>query len=222
MGDSQSQKTGDNSLPIQVGRDVIINLTLPYAGIAQRLRQEIDENGSLIWQIAQAMVREAGAQPGGLPAKILLPLLQYASLEDDEYLQEHWAALLANAGIAGTGVHPAFPGILRQLRPSDARFLDVCFEAYNDAAYPPVNEWVNSNGFGTWHTLMGLWERGGFKESLSLTVDNLVRLNLLSRQTVASKDESPDITILPTFDHFSITELGRQFVSACKAPSRPK
>lgn len=45
----------------------------------------------------QEMIAEAGFEPRRVPDNISIPLLNGAALEDDESLQERWAALLANA-----------------------------------------------------------------------------------------------------------------------------
>src|SRR3984957_1167260 len=46
---------------------------------------------------AERMVEEAGFTPQAVSPKILFPLLEGASYENDEALHDMWAALLANA-----------------------------------------------------------------------------------------------------------------------------
>src|SRR3981189_3837933 len=46
---------------------------------------------------AERMAQEAGFTPQAVPPKILFPLLEGASFEDDENLHDMWAALLATA-----------------------------------------------------------------------------------------------------------------------------
>jgi hypothetical protein len=46
---------------------------------------------------AERMAHDAGFTPQAVPPKILFPLLEGASFEDDEDLHTMWAALLANA-----------------------------------------------------------------------------------------------------------------------------
>src|ERR1700756_188385 len=46
---------------------------------------------------AERMATEAGFSPKAVPIKLLFPLLEGASLEEDENLHTTWAALLANA-----------------------------------------------------------------------------------------------------------------------------
>src|SRR5688572_1915560 len=49
---------------------------------------------------AERMAQEAGFIPKAVPPKILFPLLEGASMEEDEGLHNMWAALLANASLA--------------------------------------------------------------------------------------------------------------------------
>ncbi len=75
---------------------------------------------------AQNMILKSGLSPGAIPLRTLIPLLEGAALENDEYLSSKWAALLANASIGKNDIatHPSFPHILSQLSPDEALFLD--------------------------------------------------------------------------------------------------
>ena len=76
---------------------------------------------------AAEMVDECGRDAHTVPLRTLLPLLDGASREDDPAMQERWAALLANAVIAGDddGLPPVFASILTNLTPSAARGLEL-------------------------------------------------------------------------------------------------
>jgi hypothetical protein len=78
---------------------------------------------------AERMAQEAGFTPQAVPPKILFPLLEGASLEEDETLHDMWAALLANAAspeCAGR-VRPAFISTLKQMAPDEAALLNWMF-----------------------------------------------------------------------------------------------
>jgi hypothetical protein len=64
---------------------------------------------------AEKMTKEAGFTPKAVPIKLLFPLLEGASLEEDESLHDMWAASLANAGSIenGESVRPGFIAILK-------------------------------------------------------------------------------------------------------------
>jgi hypothetical protein len=70
-----------------------------------------------------------GREPQPVEPKILLPLVQAASLEADETLVEKWAALLANAAdpTQKAKVQPSFVEAVRQLTPADAQLLEFIY-----------------------------------------------------------------------------------------------
>ena len=70
---------------------------------------------------------ETGYEPKAVPLKTLLPILENASLEDDEDLHDRWANLLANATFDGR-VHSSFTQILQGLTGCEAKFLNAIYE----------------------------------------------------------------------------------------------
>src|SRR6266568_709406 len=72
------------------------------------------------------MAKDAGFTPQAVPPKILFPLLEGASFEEDEDLHTMWAALLANAASPGNAekVRPGFLAILKQMAPDEAALLN--------------------------------------------------------------------------------------------------
>lgn len=64
-----------------------------------------------------------------VPLRIAIPLLQAGSLEEDDCLQDRWAALLVNAADAATHVEVrrAFVSILEDLTPLDAMALEKIY-----------------------------------------------------------------------------------------------
>lgn len=80
-------------------------------------------------QRAQEFLRLAGlsSPTRPVPLKLAIPLMQGATLEEDDDLQDRWAALLvsaANANFKGE-VRRSYVTILEQLTPLDAQILDV-------------------------------------------------------------------------------------------------
>lgn len=72
---------------------------------------------------AARIVHGSGGEPQPVPPRLLMPILEKASLEEDSELSERWAALLANSAMDPGGVLPAFVSILGELSPLEARFL---------------------------------------------------------------------------------------------------
>jgi hypothetical protein len=90
-------------------------------------------------------LNEAGLSINVVPAKTLVPLLEFSSLEDpdDEKMVHRWANLLANAaaGEQGSAVPPSFPDVLRQLEPLEAQFLEEMLRARDTR--PKRMNWVD-------------------------------------------------------------------------------
>lgn len=82
-------------------------------------------------QKAEKMAQEAGFTPKAVPIKLLFPLLEGASLEEDENLHDMWAALLANAASPDNAakVRPGFIASLKEMSPNQSSLLDWMSEA---------------------------------------------------------------------------------------------
>jgi Abortive infection alpha len=78
---------------------------------------------------AKRKLAEAGVSPKEVPLKIIHPMLETASLEENEDLQDVWANLVANAadprkpGVVGT----SFAVMLKELGIREVRFLDKLY-----------------------------------------------------------------------------------------------
>lgn len=75
---------------------------------------------------AATILERAGEEPQPVPGRILMPILEHSSLEEDDDLRSKWAGLLANAASLGLGnrILPGYADILRQLTPVQARIID--------------------------------------------------------------------------------------------------
>jgi hypothetical protein len=65
----------------------------------------------------QRITREAGFEPQAVQPKLLLPILEHASLEEEEPIHDRWATLLANAANLDfkRALYPAFIHVLADL-----------------------------------------------------------------------------------------------------------
>jgi Abortive infection alpha len=93
---------------------------------------------------AERMAREAGFTPEAVPPKVLFPLLEGASMEEDESLHDMWAALLANAASPTYNadiVRPSFMAMLRVLTGDEAALLKWMYDQVPHLArqYPERN-----------------------------------------------------------------------------------
>ena len=84
-----------------------------------------------LMQRESEVLKELGLQAPTrpVPLKIIIPLLQAASVEEDETLQDRWVNLLVNAANASCGIEirRAYIVILEQISPLEAKILDVIY-----------------------------------------------------------------------------------------------
>jgi hypothetical protein len=75
-----------------------------------------------------AALDEAGLSAAVVPNKVLVPLLEFAGLEDedDDAMLNRWANLLATAATKPDRRHVAYPELLRQLEPVEAQCSTPC------------------------------------------------------------------------------------------------
>ncbi|SHI13057.1 protein of unknown function [Pantoea sesami] len=88
------------------------------------------KNLSKVVSRAIKIIDESGIEPNEIPLRTLIPIIERASVEDDEYLSEKWSRLFASASASQfkTDSHPCFPQILSELSPLDVLLLDRLWE----------------------------------------------------------------------------------------------
>lgn len=224
--DKQSQKAGEGSTLIQAGGNV--NLGLSYADAKQMIAEERERIAEQVWDRAEQMLKEAGIQSGPVATKALVPLLQYASIEEGGYLQEQWAALLANAATAKPGAEhmPCFVEILRQLSPREALFVSVIFDhaakmgpqglrTHHDSPYTRSLGWC---GGIEARELFNLFEA---QDGYNQAVDNILRLGLIACEQGEIDELGQGLPSGSTQqDLYFLTMLGSDFVTVCRRPKK--
>jgi hypothetical protein len=158
-----------------------------------------------MFQKTQRMLSEAGIAPQTVPPRLFLPMLEAASIENDEELHTKWSALLANAASSPNKVHPSYIEILKQLTPEDARLLDRLYMATNDRKYRRLNNLLGEDQF-------------------SIPLQNIARLGLI--QTTYGVDGmkvrlsgagNPYLDGEMDEDYW-LTDFAVGFIVACRAP----
>lgn len=179
------------------------------------------------WERQERMMLRAGellaslglqAPSRPVPMKIAIPIFQGASMEEDDSLQDRWAALLVNAANAQSGVEvqPSFTAILGQLSTLDAQILDAVYSVSVEAAQDrgiwtadlpktarartQEDDSANSRG-----------EAPVISDEVKLSIGNLVRLGCLKMASTWGGGE--------TFIAANQTVLGAAFVRACRVKS---
>lgn len=163
-----------------------------------------------LMQRADQFLREAGleAPSRAVPLKIAIPLLQAATIEDDDSLQDLFAALLVNAANAASGVevHRSFIEILGQITPLEARILNVIYALPFDEAR---HAGVTTNALPDNAHILAEKEIATEQppDEIALALGNLVRVGCVKLPGTWGGGE--------TFSSVNPTLLGREFVRAC-------
>lgn len=172
-----------------------------WLGDTIRYRREV--------HLAKVLMKAAEkVKASGLPAyavrdKLLRAVVEDGSMEDDEGMQERWAALLANTATDNDDkIKLAYPTILAELEPKEALLLDRLWEKTPN----PAEELFETVGSETTSDLVdtaGLY--------------NLERLGLLKWiwSTGTTWDELSNGQV--SLKGVQLTELGWEFVKACKS-----
>jgi hypothetical protein len=145
--------------------------------------------------------------------KMLASILENATLEEDDSLQDMWAALLANAATAQGEPEVMLSEILRQLSPADAHLLRRCFR---EIVAGPIDR---SGGFFSVGKSIDAWAKDLNRQDSkqpypvsALSFENLLRLGLLSPSTFLVDGEGG------TF----LSKIGWRFIYACENPDEIK
>ena len=142
----------------------------------------------------------AGAQRVQPPVGVIIPMIEKASLEEDAFMQEKWAALLA-ASVNPAMVekmHKSFPHILEQMSPKDAMLLESVYHGYK------------KNGPDAFTHMK--------EDKYHVYANNLIRLGLCKYGTRPGVMSQGDITFSLVADpnkYIAITAMGIAFVECC-------
>jgi hypothetical protein len=167
-----------------------------------------------LFQKVQRFVNQSGADIKPVATRLFFPILEAASIEDDDEMQTRWAALLANEALATGSVHPSFIDILKQLAPEDARLLDKVFDWSEAHPGHPLQWW-----------LIDRKQQQG--ETNEVPVSNLVRLGLIVSDYTLMEGEkklkfvgtSPQVVSTPELgQRQKLSAVAINFVKACRGP----
>lgn len=76
---------------------------------------------------ARKILQQAALEEKPVPPRLLLPIIENSSVEDDDSLQARWAGLLASASQYGDLISASFVETLKQCTPHEAvQFDDLC------------------------------------------------------------------------------------------------
>lgn len=169
-----------------------------------------------LMQRANDFLSEEGfTQPTrAIPLKFAVPLLEAASLEDDDDLQDLWAKLIVNSAIETSGViiNRTFIDILERLSPMEAKILNVVYSIpYDDMHHHGVDTRNLPESAKAFPEKSANIERVEPAEEVKLALANLDRLGCISVSRSMGGGQ--------LFGTLNPTLLGKRFVEACKLPS---
>jgi hypothetical protein len=221
---------------LEVAKEGVKSLLAPIADIIKSLLgPSADEIGMAggdwfrVWRLRRTIplltevakiASDAGLQLNPVAPRLLFPLLETASLQDDEDLHRRWIALLANAATHRVEVHPCFPEILGQLTSQEAQFLDQAYDEDEDLIYKNKARLENPHIDIPYDFTTAYGISGGILSSIeSILIDNLERLNLVNRSDAPLTVNGSPIHISPHTNHLYITKFGKRFVEVCRIPA---
>lgn len=122
--------SNDLSESINKGVDLFHRLTGPVcddigAIISDSMKPYRAKNLVRVIQETGRILRDAGLPANAVPTRLLFPIADASSIEDNETLQDMWAGLLATASQQTDSVSPSFIETLKQMTPDDARHFEV-------------------------------------------------------------------------------------------------
>jgi hypothetical protein len=193
-----------------------------------------------LYEKLRRKLEDASIDPKEVPEKIWVPVLQAVSLEDDEGMQERWAALLANAANPeDTHVSESFPRILASLTPRQALILDRFFDTSAQrrkviAEVPSIGIPLGPSKFLQLSDGPGFkWDHSQDPPALSRLLSeglidtqrfvNRERATELHKRLRHAQDEHVDLTqeLQDLYIEVNqITVLGAEFVQACRPPEK--
>ena len=163
---------------------------------------------------------EAGLTLKAVAPRLLLPILESASLQEDEDLHQRWVALLTNAATTDydNQILPCFPDMLKQLTSEEAQFLDRAYEEVTNAEKKQSADTLRDH---TGEPPQPVRISGDTLRSLQpVMLGNLERLMVVTRNSVPLSTEEARTNTFSHANHLYLSELGKAFVRACHVPKQ--
>jgi len=175
-------------------------------------------------QKTESMLREARLPVNAVPPRLLLPIVESCSIEDDETLQDMWAGLLASATQDTSAVPPSYVETLKRLSPDEARFLErLCKDSnliqhYRGRGLAPFT--FTEAGGAPHKTVSDTFEQLGlirrdYAVNLQFPSSRLRNATSIDDALSAVQGMEPEIRF-----RFMLSEYAVEFLAACRGPQR--
>ena len=184
-----------------------------------------------VWRLKRAVrlmedVKQVASDVGltlrPVAPRLLFPILDAATLEDEEELHQRWVALLTNAATAFDGeMLPSFPDVLKQLVSAEVQFLDRAYdEVLEDEAKAKSELYAHNKDNEDVRVTKSHIRESTLDSAQPILVEDLERLALISRiaRSAFTDDLRQVINKFISTNELYITDFGGAFVRACRLP----
>ena len=213
------------SKPLQIGSDILAN-ELRYF----RLKRILD----LQEKVERLLHNKKGGKSRPASPRLLIPLLEKAGIEDDDYLHDFYARLLVSALDSNCPhPHPAFIDIIHGLSAKDAVVLESIPNVVR--GFKELCGREQEEGFAFWAIPTdAIFDALISKEveklqltklDMDLSVNNLCRLECLGSEPEIRGEKSIEeckdsgTPFLLTYNIVYLTPLGEEFLRTCGSAS---
>lgn len=240
---NKDSKTESAPAPKSDSSRLMIRLFGPLANevgqdLADRYRTWRKENLNKTLSRAAEIAEETEGERVLPSMGVLMPTLEKASLEDDGFMRDRWASLLAASLTPEKAdkVHKSFPHILEQISKTEAHLLEMLYDDYKE--HERISVFII-------HKVSDTFINNGYiksQEDMEVAIDNLIRLGLCktinnkadpqARNAINQMNRQLQMMprrriALPTLfsslrstetrqdPYFSISQLGIAFIKCC-------
>lgn len=175
-------------------------------------KRRMERAGAVLIEAAE-ILEQKNVEPIQVPGRILMPILEHSSIEEDSSLRTTWARLLANAAVpeGRLPMLPAYATILAELSPIEVRLLDyIAVEGDEGSDVYLFDAEASARALQVPDDMMVVFR------------DNFVRLNLIQRPLgMIPIRSSEQIDVGDYAGPHYLTFLGLAFISACSVDRLP-
>lgn len=212
--------------------------------IADQVRLRRFKNQIKVFEKAKAYLEEKDINPSRVNLKVLAPLIEFSSYEEEEELQDRWAKLIKNILSRPLSVvlQQNSIEILNKISNEEAKILDSIYDKYISERISRAARWNSSTkpllppkspeSFTVDNFDFSLRDIGQSlprlsEDSLEMHISNLVVLGVLKYDVQVNVDahkanDNPDDTDVNVevdvtdYDSVRLTRMGVAFIELCK------
>jgi Abortive infection alpha len=212
--------------------------------IADQIRLRRFKNQVNILAKAESFLREKNIDPKKINLKLLVPLIEYSSLEEDENMQTTWANVIAN--IASYETEQLFNlkciEVLKEITPNEILLLDNLFAYYLRTEEETLERWQSSSylkdrtsvgpEYAVVSSLTFAKQLNIEEKFINLYIDRLISFGVIKYEQPELSESTNDVSVseagvlglsievksyeLETSERVHFTNFGIYFVKLCK------